>query len=75
MDAQAPDRRDVRAGEPPVVVDAARCAEYIDILRSYHRAAGPLVPSIAQLVRRNDAFRRFVDFLRPDWDRVRDLCR
>lgn len=29
----------------------------------------------AQLVRRNDAFCRFVDFLRPDWDRVRDLCR
>ena len=65
----------LRAGAPPVVVDAARRAEYIDILWSYHRAAGPLVPSAAPLVRRNDAFRRFVAFLRPDWDRVRDLCR
>ena len=65
----------LRAGEPPVVVDAARRAEYIDILWAYHRDVGSLVPSEAPLVRRNAAFRRFVDFLRPDWDRVRNLCR
>ena len=46
-----------------------------DILWAYHHDVGPLVPSAAPLVRRNAAFRRFVDFLRPDWDRVRDLCR
>ncbi|MBR1609328.1 MAG: Fic family protein [Kiritimatiellae bacterium] len=64
----------LRAGEPPVVVDAARRAEYIDILWEYRRTAGALVPSAGALVRRNAAFRRFVDFLRPDWDRVREMC-